>query len=258
MILFFDSGIGGLVYMEEFQRRNPSRQCLYVADDAAFPYGDKQPEVVRNRVLRVITSVISTYPIEAIVVACNTASVVALAALREVVAVPVVGTVPAVKPAAAMTATGHIAVLATNRTAHDPYTDDLVRQFARIVRVSRLGLPRLVSVAERYHCDGDDTAIRQVISEEVVPQLGGDVDTVVLACTHFVRFAGHFQEVLGAGVHIVDSLDGVTRRLLEVLPVTRGTSHATNTALLMRTGEPSASQCRQDRSRWTYLPEFSW
>lgn len=257
MILFFDSGIGGMVYMEEFQRRNPSTACLYLADDAAFPYGDKQPEVVRNRVLRVITSVISAYPIEAIVVACNTASVVALAALREVVTVPVVGTVPAVKPAAAMTTSGHIAVLATNRTVHDPYTDDLVRQFARIVRVTRLGLPRLVSVAERYHCDGDDAAIRQVISEEAVRRLDGDVDTVVLACTHFVRFAGHFQEVLGTGVRVVDSLDGVTRRLLEVLPATGDMSHATETVQLMRTGEVSTSQCRQDRSRWTHLPGFS-
>lgn len=241
--------------MEEFQRRNPSRSCLYLADDAAFPYGDKQPDVVRRRVLHVITSIVKNYPIEAIVVACNTASVVALTALREAVDIPVVGTVPAVKPAAALTATGHIAVLATNRTAHDPYTDDLVRQFARIVRVTRLGLPRLVSAAERYHCGGDDDEIRHVISEEVVQRLDGDVDTVVLACTHFVRFGSHFGEALGTGVRVVDSLDGVTRRLIDVLPEPRGPAQPVETPLLMHTGEELASRCGQHRSPWTQLPE---
>ena len=212
LILFFDSGVGGLVYMEEFQRRAPSRSCLYVADDAMFPYGEKEPGIVRDRVVHVVQTAMERYPVEAIVVACNTASVVALEALRRAVTVPVVGTVPAVKPAAALTKTGHIAVLATNRTVHDPYTDDLVRQFAQIV--SRRGLPRLVSVAERYQCSNDDGEIRQVIAEEVRPQLENDVDTIVLACTHFVRFRTHFSDVLGEQVRVVDSLDGVTRRLL--------------------------------------------
>lgn len=238
-------------------RRDPSRTCLYVADDAAFPYGDKAPEVVRDRVVTVITAIMTTHPVEAIVVACNTASVVALDALRNSVAVPVVGTVPAVKPAAAMTQTGHIAVLATNRTVHDPYTDDLVRQFARIVRVSRLGLPLLVSAAERYYCVADDEDIRRVIAEEVAPRVDADVDTVVLACTHFVRFRSHFHDVLGAHLHVVDSLDGVTRRLLDVLPDSEGESPVPATPLLMRTGDYSATRCDPRASSWKLLPELA-
>lgn len=255
MILFFDSGIGGLIYMEELLRRTPSRPCIYIADDAAFPYGDKEPEFVRARVVRVITAIVEKYPVEAIVVACNTASVVALDALRRAVDVPVVGTVPAVKPAAALTETGHIAVLATNRTVHDPYTDDLVRQFARIVRVSRLGLPRLVGAAERYHCVGDDAEIRRVISEEVAPRLPGDVDTVVLACTHFVRFRHHFTDILGEHVRVVDSLDGVTRRLLDVLPDYLVTHDAPSASLLMRTGEETSTHCDSAEPGWTVIPE---
>jgi glutamate racemase len=197
------------------------------------------------------------HPIEAIVVACNTASVVALEALRKVVDVPVVGTVPAVKPAAAMTKTGHIAVLATNRTVHDPYTDDLVRQFARIVRVSRLGLPRLVGAAERYYCGGDDDDIRRVISDEVAPRVDADVDTVVLACTHFVRFRSHFHAVLGTRIHVVDSLDGVTRRLLDVLSETDAELHVSATPLLMRTGDFSATRCDPNASSWKTLPELA-
>ncbi|MEX2443079.1 MAG: glutamate racemase [Alkalispirochaeta sp.] len=257
MILFFDSGVGGMIYMEEFQRRSPSRSCLYLADDAMFPYGDKAPEIVRRRVVRVITAIVEKYPVQAIVVACNTASVVALDALRQAVAVPVVGTVPAVKPAAAMTGTGHIAVLATNRTAYDPYTDDLVRQFARIVRVSRLGLPGLVRAAERYHCSGDDNEIQRVISEEVAPRLDPDVDTVVLACTHFVRFRDHFRGVLGSGVRVVDSLDGVIRRLLQVLPDFADDATSVGASLLMRTGNDSAVLCDHAVQQWTQAPELT-
>ncbi|MFW5826963.1 MAG: glutamate racemase [Alkalispirochaeta sp.] len=258
MILFFDSGVGGLVYMEAFQRRDPSRSCLYVADDGMFPYGEKDPDTVRERVVRVVLSAMKRYPVEAIVVACNTASVVALKALREAVTVPVVGTVPAVKPAAALTKSGHIAVLATNQTVHDPYTDDLVRQFARIVRVSRRGLPQLVSAAERYYCSQDDREVRQVISEEVRPRLDDDVDTVVLACTHFVRFRSHFTAVLGEQIRVVDSLDGVTRRLLHVLPERSEPLGPDESPILLRTGGEAGSLCNNESpGPWRILRESS-
>ncbi|MFW5693885.1 MAG: glutamate racemase [Alkalispirochaeta sp.] len=255
MILFFDSGVGGLIYMEEFQRRTNSRHCLYLADDAMFPYGDKAPEVVRKRVVQIVSTAMERYPVEAIVVACNTASVVALQALRQAVTVPVVGTVPAVKPAAALTSTGHIAILATNRTAHDPYTDDLVQQFARIVRVSRLGLPRLVDAAERYQCSGDDKEIRRVIAEEIVPRLDRDVDTVVLACTHFVRFGAHFTAVLGDHITVVDSLDGVIRRLISVLGERRLQPGTTEQELLLCTGGAADTFCDYGALQWTVLQE---
>jgi glutamate racemase len=242
MILFFDSGVGGMSYMQEFLSRTTDRPCLYLADTAFFPYGEKAPEAVRERVVSLVRAAAERYTLEAIVVACNTASVVALDALRHTVSVPVVGTVPAVKPAATRTRTGHIAVLATSRTVEDPYTDDLVERFARLGKVSRLGLPRLVAAAEGWCADdpesGADPAaslgstdggqtsrheterrIEEIIREDVQARLAEDVDTIVLACTHFVRFRETFSRVLGTRVAVVDSLDGVTRRLMAVLGI---------------------------------------
>ena len=244
--------------MEEFQRREPSRSCLYVADDAMFPYGEKEPGIVRDRVVSIVHAAMHQYPVDAIVVACNTASVVALEALRHAVRVPVVGTVPAVKPAVALTRTGHIAVLATNQTANDPYTDDLVQQFAKIVRVSRRGLPRLVSAAEHYQCSRDDDQIRHVIAHEVSPHLEDDVDTIVLACTHFVRFRTHFTDVLGDRLRVVDSLDGVTRRLIDVLPERSGYPRSVEPPRVLRTGSSSRAFCDYNGSvPWVVLPGVS-
>ena len=214
MILFFDSGIGGLAYMEEFVRRQPSVPVLYVADTAFFPYGERCPDSVRERVVFLFQRICALHPIDAAVLACNTASVVALEAVRARFGFPVVGVVPAVKPAAAATKTGHIAVLSTNNTARDPYTDALVEQFARYCTVKRLGLPRLVLESEKDPCDENRAHIESIIAEDVALRLDPRVDTVVLACTHFVRLRDHFTSVLGKNVSVVDSLDGVVRRLI--------------------------------------------
>jgi glutamate racemase len=281
MILFFDSGIGGMSYMEEFLSRTTDRSCLYLADTAFFPYGEKPPEAVRRRVVSLVRAVNAAHSLEAIVVACNTASVVALDALRRTVTIPVVGTVPAVKPAAARTRTGHIAVLATSRTVEDPYTDDLVARFARLGKVSRLGLPRLVAATEEWCAEGADPGadpgadehgmtrrraeqhIETIIREDVQARLADDVDTVVLACTHFVRFRDAFSRVLGEEIAVVDSLDGVTRRLMAVLGIDEGEkrggtsdtdgtviTHPSSRVTLLRTGR--AGGCSGEK--WTIFP----
>ncbi|POR05286.1 hypothetical protein AU468_02010 [Alkalispirochaeta sphaeroplastigenens] len=218
MVLFLDSGVGGLVYLEEFQKRRPDVPCHYVADTAFFPYGTRPPEEVRDRLVALVGAILNRgLSPEVIVVACNTASVVALGALRRTWSIPFVGVVPAVKPAAARTRTGHLALLATVQTTRDPYTDDLVKTFARYCRVSRLGLPRLVQAAEESFCSGE-TKVSRVIREEVLPVLDEDVDTVVLACTHFVRYRHLFSHILGPSVTVVDSLEGVVQRTLAIYP----------------------------------------
>ncbi len=223
MVLFLDSGVGGLAYLEEFLRRGNDLPCAYLADTACFPYGERSPESVRDRVIHLVRSWIQQHgggsreaSPSAVVVACNTASVVALQPLRATFPVPFIGVVPAVKPAAGNTRSGSIAVLSTSGTSRDPYTDDLVARFARHDRVIRLGLPRLVDAAERGVCC-DDRVIRRVIQEEVAERLDPEVDTVVLACTHFVRYRDVFQELLGGNRTVVDSLEGVTRRLEDIL-----------------------------------------
>ena len=213
MVLFFDSGVGGLAYLDAFHRLRPHYRCAYLADTAFFPYGEREPRTVEERVVSLITSVEKIHRPSVVVLACNTASVVALGALRTVTDTPVVGVVPAVKPAAEATVTGHIAVLATNRTVDDPYTEGLVRQFARYCRVTRLGLPRLVAAAENSPCGADGEEIEEVIRRDVGEHLASDVDTVVLACTHFVPYRRQFERALDGRVAVVDSLEGVTRRI---------------------------------------------
>ncbi|SIP98357.1 glutamate racemase [Alkalispirochaeta americana] len=218
MVLFLDSGVGGLVYLEEFQSRFPGVPCCYVADTAFFPYGSRSPRNVRDRLVALVGAVLrEEISPQVIVVACNTASVVALEALRRTYPHPFVGVVPAVKPAAARTRSGHLALLATLQTTKDPYTDGLVKTFARYCRVSRLGLPGLVQAAEESFCSGED-GVARVIEEEVVPCLANDVDTVVLACTHFVRYRHLFSQILGPSVAVVDSLEGVVQRIAAVYP----------------------------------------
>lgn len=213
MILFFDSGIGGLSYLDRFLELRREAAVAYLADTAFFPYGERPPEVVRDRVVYLIERVTEVYPIDAIVIACNTASVVALEAVRHTTGLPVVGVVPAVKPAASMTKTNHIAVLSTSATARDPYTDDLVSRFAGVCDVSRIGLPRLVAAAEESICSSPDPSVRTIVREDIVPIIDRRVDTVVLACTHFIRIRSVIEEELGPGIRVVDSVEGVVKRL---------------------------------------------
>lgn len=245
MILFFDSGVGGLVYLEEFRRRHPGVPVEYLADTEGFPYGERTPDDVRTRVVDLVDRRLSgenswhgaggpAAPLRAVVIACNTASVVALAELRKRFSLPFVGVVPAVKPAAALTGTGHIAILATARTTDDPYTDDLVRRFARYCRVTRLGLPRLVRAAEEEYCT-DSEVVSRIFQEDVLEKLESSVDVLVLACTHFVRYRSLFQDLAGRERRVVDSLDGVIARIAVISDAASATD-SRETPVLLHTG----------------------
>ncbi|TVR68093.1 MAG: ribosome small subunit-dependent GTPase A [Spirochaetaceae bacterium] len=263
MVLFLDSGVGGLVYLEEFRRRNRGVPCEYIADTAWFPYGERPPAEVRRRVLFLVEHWMQKSRLEesplpgAVVIACNTASVVALEALRLRFPVPFVGVVPAVKPGAESTSTGHIALLATARTADDPYTDELVQRFARYCRVTRIGLPRLVEATERGFC-GTAEDVARVFREDALARMDSSVDTVVLACTHFVRHRDLFRKILGPGVRITDSLEGVVRRVESILREGGTDASGRDRGRFLHTGTlPSEMECLEGRYRVTpfSLPE---
>lgn len=222
MILFADSGVGGLVYLQELRQRRRELSLGYLADTAGFPYGERAPDNLRSRILLVVSTFLEQCtaddPLEALVVACNTASVAALDMLRQHLSVAVVGVVPAVKPAAAHTRTGHLAILSTRRTAGDPYTADLVSRFASQCRVTTLGLPDLIAEIEAAGCREGDQRVLAAIRRDVVQSLPRDVDVVVLACTHFVGYRELFSAALGPGVTVLDSLEGVTNRLCSLFP----------------------------------------
>lgn len=215
-VLFFDSGVGGLAYARAFTALAPDVPIVYVADTAFFPYGERSPDQVRARVVAIFEVLLARGRPRAVVIACNTASVVALAALRERFDVPFVGVVPAVKPAAALTRTGHIAVLSTARTAADPYTEQLVKDFAALHTVTRIGLGALVEAVEAELCQEERPACARIIAESLRESLPAAVDVVVLACTHFVHVRPLFAAALRVGVQLVDSVDGVVRRTIAV------------------------------------------
>jgi glutamate racemase len=186
-ILLFDSGMGGLTVARAVARQLPEAHLVYAADNAAFPYGAWKENALVGRIVKVLGKLIEAVKPDVVVIACNTASTIALAELRAAYKVPFVGTVPAIKPAAAQTKTGVIGVLATPGTVSREYTHSLIHTFAYHCKVVLHGAPRLAEMAERklkgHGINLDD------LREEVAPVFrkreGKATDVVVLGCTHY-------------------------------------------------------------------------
>lgn len=209
-VAVLDSGIGGLPYLSWLQTHLPSESLVYVADTAHFPYGEKTPDQVRQAVVGLAQALQERYDPKLLLVACNTASVLALDALRAALSIPVVGVVPAVKTAAAL-GNGTLGVLATPRTVEDGYWERLVDEFAPGRPVQGYAAPDLVRLVE----EGGD---RETLLAAWAQRLKADgVDSVVLGCTHYLHLADDLGRHLGPEVAVVDSRDGVGRRVAAVL-----------------------------------------
>lgn len=217
-VLVIDSGIGGLTIVQALRRRLPQLSVVYLADNAGFPYGNLSPAALSARLTAYVEHYCAAYACSAVVLACNTASTVALAAVRERVAVPVVGVVPAIKPAALLSRSRVIGLLATPVTVCSPYVDDLIKQFAADCTVVRVGPPDLAALVEaRYQGEELDWERLRAI---VAPLFGPDappVDTVVLGCTHYPLLLEELQLVAPPGVRWLEPGPAVARRLEQVL-----------------------------------------
>ncbi len=209
-ILVFDSGIGGLSIAASIHRALPGVDLVYLADNAGFPYGEQPETVVVERCSTLVMDALAQFPCDVIIIACNTASTVVLPRLRALTPVPVVGVVPAVKPAAAMTRNGRIGVLATPATVRRPYLDDLVRKFANHCQVERIGHPGLVQWVESS-VSGQPVP-RSELARAVAGFRTAGVDTVVLGCTHYPLLLGPLKEVLPEVDFWVDSGAAIARR----------------------------------------------
>src|SRR5690606_36821355 len=183
-VLVFDSGVGGLSILAEIRARVPHCELVYACDNGAFPYGTKGEEELMARVDWVLKPLIRATAPDIVVVACNTAIAVALPHVRAHFQKPVVGVVPAIKPAAKLPQSGVIGLLATPATVARPYTLGLIADFASHCTVRRLGSARLVQIAEdKLRGQTPNTAeIRDIISPLFTDPA---LDTLVLACTHF-------------------------------------------------------------------------
>lgn len=214
-ILLFDSGVGGLTVLGELRKLLPDAPVIYAADIAGLPYGAKTEAEVAARVCGLLGRMAERWHPRLICIACNTASTIALAMVRDVLEVPIVGTVPAIKPAAAMTRTGVIGVLGTEATVRQSYVDRLEANFAAGKTLIRHGANGLVALAEaKLRGEAAET-------EDVLAELGGllthpdagRLDTLVLACTHFPLLAPELSAVLGPQVAFVDGSEGIARRI---------------------------------------------
>ena len=211
-ILVFDSGVGGLSVYDEIRHLLPDLHYIYAFDNVAFPYGEKSEAFIVERVVEIVTAVQTRYPLALAVIACNSASTVSLPALREKFAFPVVGVVPAIKPAARLTANGVVGLLATRGTVKRPYTHELIARFANECRIEMLGSAELVEIAEaKLHGEPVSLeALRRVLRPWL--RMPEPPDTVVLGCTHFPLLAEELLQVLPEGTRLVDSGAAIARR----------------------------------------------
>jgi glutamate racemase len=219
-ILVFDSGLGGLTVFAELAKARPDAQFIYAADDAAFPYGALSVAALEARVAEVMERLIAAHRPDLVVIACNTASTLVLPGLRARFPIPFVGTVPAVKPAAAMSKSGIIAILATPGTVSRDYTQGLVRDYAGHCRhVALVGAGRLAAQAEA-HLRGEATD-EALIAAEIAPcfvEIGGArTDVVALSCTHFPLLTPLFERLAPWEVSFVDPAPAIARRVAELI-----------------------------------------
>ena len=229
-ILVFDSGSGGLSVAQAIRQQLPDANMIYAADTAAFPYGRWAEVMLVKRILRVMRELVSAVEPDCIVIGCNTASTLALEVLREEFRIPFVGTVPAIKPAAAQTQTGVIGVLATPGTVRREYTKTLIHTYAFHCKVLLHGASEMAEIAERKLA-GERVDLKQLLAEikPVFKTKGGQkTDTVVLGCTHYPLLLDELREIAPWPVNWIDPAPAIARRTQSILPDAMG-----------RTGSPA-------------------
>jgi glutamate racemase len=218
-ILLFDSGVGGLTVYDALREVLPHAPVIYAADLAGLPYGTKTEAQIAARVAGLLGRMAERYQPRLACIACNTASTIALGMVRDVLEIPVVGTVPAIKPAAALTRTGTIGLVGTEATIRQAYVDDLESQFAGGKRLLRVAAPGLVAAAEaKLRGQPVDPALIADVHARLAAMPGAaDIDTLVLACTHFPLLADELAAAFGHEVTQVDGAQGIARRIAHLL-----------------------------------------
>ncbi|MDF8333935.1 glutamate racemase [Novosphingobium cyanobacteriorum] len=238
-VLLFDSGVGGLSVLDKLRQVLPQAPVIYAADYAGLPYGSKTEAQIAARVSGLLGRMTERFRPRLVCIACNTASTIALASVREVLEVPIVGTVPAIKPAAVMTRTGVIGLLGTEATIRQGYVDRLEAEFAADKRLLRHAAPELVSAAEaKLRGEAVDPAVYARAATALRAMSDGErIDTVVLACTHFPLVQDELAQAFGPGVSFVDGSDGIARRIVFLTQSQQFVREKPDVALFTRGGE---------------------
>jgi glutamate racemase len=211
----FDSGVGGLSVLKHVRALLPHQRLLYVADSGHVPYGDKTPDYIRER-SSALTQFLMTHGAAAVVIACNTATAAAAAALRARFAIPIIGMEPAVKPAVAATRSGVVGVLATVGTLESAKFAALLEQYAGDVEIVTQACPGLVEQVEAGELDSPAT--RALLTRYTQPLLARGADTLVLGCTHYAFLRTQIAAVVGSAVTLIDTGEAVAKQVLRRLP----------------------------------------
>lgn len=215
-LLIFDSGVGGLSIYISARKQFPSLEIHYLSDNDAFPYGDKSVGFLTKRVIEILELAMSKISPDILIIGCNTISTLLLDKLRDLISIPIIGVVPAIKTAATISKTKSFALLATNGTIARKYTDDLIERYASNHNVYLLGASDLVSHIESY-VNGeklDHDFIKSKI--ETIKNKSDLIDTIVLGCTHFPLIRNHFKNI-DPKIQWVDSTNAITSRVNNIL-----------------------------------------
>lgn len=237
-VLIVDSGLGGLSIAREIMSLRPDCNYCYLADNSQFPYGLMSEQALTQRLCDIIENALKTYPSDIIVIACNTASTIALEQLRKQFSMPIVGVVPAIKPAAQLTQTGHIGLLATPGTIQRQYIDKLIKEHAADKSIHKIGSNKLVEIAESAAYSGKH--LPQLVKNELAPWFSSgrieQIDVLILACTHFPLIRDLLHSVLPEHIQLLDSGAAIARRTDSLLKsVTATRAQTTNRAIVSST-----------------------
>ncbi len=215
-ILIYDSGMGGLTIYDEIRKKLPDAGYIYCFDNAYFPYSEKSEIELMARAEQIVQKVIKKQPLDLIVVACNTASTVVLPRLRQKFDIDVVGTVPAIKPAAQVSETKTVGLLATKGTVHRCYVQNLIDKYAKECVVEKIGSTTLVELAEQKMETNnvDIDKLQEIISPW---QNNSQLDTVILGCTHFPVVKKELQRLLPQVKNFIDSGEAIANRVESLL-----------------------------------------
>lgn len=217
-LVFMDSGIGGIPYLRWVREKRPDWQYVYLADNKYFPYGGRSSEELKDRLIKLTYLMIRHYSPDIIILACNTASVTALADLRARFSIPFVGVVPAVKPAAECYGTGRIGVLATKGTVEGDYLKELIRKFTpHGEAVDCIAASDLVDFVENKLIAAREEDIKRVVIPYLQEAKRREWSHMVLGCTHYIYLKPWFEKWKSPTLSIIDSTEGVGKRILSLL-----------------------------------------
>jgi len=252
-VLIFDSGVGGLSIFDEIVQKTANIDCFYLFDDAYFPYGELADDFLIKRLTALLISFVTKQPVDLIVIACNTASTIALSALRHYFSIPVVGVVPAIKPAAQLTKNGIIGLLATPGTIKRNYTSLLINKFAADKKVLKIGSTELVKLAEEklQGCKLDIARLQKILAPWLI--LENKPDTLVLGCTHFPLLKTEIAACFKHNIQLVDSGKAIANRVYQLL----GESHNCQIAGAYRAYHTKAYQDSENKKGCALQTSFA-